>query len=239
LRERRPDYLAVAFDLPGRTFRHDLDPAYKATRKPTPDDLRWQLPVVRTVLEAMGVPALEAEGFEADDVIGTAARQAEARGHEVFLVANDKDLEQLLGDRVRMLNPKTGVVTGPGELREKRGIGPEQVVAVLALAGDPSDNVPGVPGVGPKTAARLVARYGTLEKVLASAPIIGGRMGQKLRVAEADVLRCRELVTLRTDVPLRVDFEACRVGPPDREALAGVFRRLGFRTLAASVEAGR
>ena len=152
VRERRPDLLAVAFDLPGPTFRHEAMEEYKAHRSPMPEDLISQIPIIKEVLEGFGVPIFEADGFEADDVLATLTRRGEEEGFDVVIVSRDKDLFQLLGEQTRMLDARTGDFWDPKNLKEKKGIRPDQVADYLALVGDAADNVKGVPGVGEKTA---------------------------------------------------------------------------------------
>ena len=230
LRDGKPDYVAVAFDTLAPTFRHEMFPEYKANRPPAPDELHAQVPVVREVLAAYGIPVFEAEGFEADDVIGTLARQATEQGVETWLLTSDKDAEQLLGPLVCMYDASKDKRTTVESLAEQKGVTPEQIPDVMALSGDSVDNVPGVPKVGPKTALRLIQEYGDLESVLAAAE---GMKQSKVRenlIAHADAARLSlRLVTIDVDVPVALDLEACRVGEPDAPRLRGLFERLGFR----------
>jgi DNA polymerase-1 len=229
LREEKPDYLAACFDLPGPTHRHELFEEYKAQRKPMPTDLIVQIERVREILGLMGIPQVESPGFEADDCIATLARQARAAGMEVVICSRDKDLEQLVGPGVTMLDTKTFERLDAEGIMKRRGVRPEQMQDVLALMGDASDNIPGVPGIGDKTAVKLVAQYGSLEGVLAHAAEIKGKLGERLRQHKEDALRSHELVRLEADVPLAVDLEACRTPASfDRRPLVALLRGLGF-----------
>jgi len=242
LRERRPTYLVVAFDLPGPTFRHERYPAYKANREAAPDDLPPQVDVVRRLLDVLGVPVAAAEGFEADDVIGTLAAGA-VDGDDapddlrVVIVTTDKDAEQLISDRVCVYNARKDEVRDESWLREHRGVGPGQVVDLLGLAGDSSDNVPGVPGIGPKTAAALIGQFGSLEAVLEHVDDVSGKKRQQNLRDHADSARLsRDLVTIRTDAPVDLDLESARTDRLDRAAAAGLFRELGFHTLVERLD---
>ena len=169
LNDHHPDYIAVAFDMPGPVFRHKIYAEYKATREAPPRELTAQIPMVRQVLDALCIPVYQKQGYEADDVIGTAARQALENGLEVVIVTGDKDAQQLVGPKVTLLDTMKGTETTEKTLREKLGFGPEKVVDMMALSGDATDHVPGVPKVGPKTAQKLIAEYGSLDEVLANA----------------------------------------------------------------------
>ncbi|MCX5654736.1 MAG: DNA polymerase I [Planctomycetota bacterium] len=229
LREEKPDYLAACFDLPGPTHRHELFEEYKAQRKPMPTDLIVQIERVREILGLMGIPQVESPGFEADDCIATLARQARAAGMEAVICSRDKDLEQLVGPGVTMLDTKTFERLDAEGIMKRRGVRPEQMQDVLALMGDASDNIPGVPGIGDKTAVKLVAQYGSLEGVLAHADEIKGKLGERLRQHKEDALRSHELVRLEAAVPLAVDLEACRTPTSfDRRPLVALLRGLGF-----------
>ncbi len=228
LREQAPEGFAVVFDPPGPTHRHELFPAYKANRDATPDDLVVQIPYVRRALEALGVPVLTVPGVEADDVLGTLARRLVEAGEDVILVTGDKDFCQLVGPRVRLLDTMRDRLTGPDEVAERFGVPPDRVVDVLALTGDAVDNIPGVPGVGPKTAAKLVEEYGSLEGVVARAGEVKGKRGEALREHAGQVLANRPLVTIDTAVPLEVGLKDLRPGARDRRALAALLRELEF-----------
>jgi DNA polymerase-1 len=237
VREKKPDYLAVAFDLEKPTFREQLYRDYKAHRPPAPDDLLPQFSLVREVVRAFNIPVLEIEGFEADDVIGTLTRIATARGIRVTIVGSDKDLMQLVvGDEVHLLDTMKDKEYGPAQVREKFGVGPEQIVDLLGLTGDSTDNIPGVPGIGDKTAAQLLQRYGSIENLLERGHEVPGKRGEVLR-AHAEAARIsRQLAVIRTDVPLPCELEDLRRQEPDETALAELFHRLEFRTLMRELE---
>ncbi len=238
LEEHRPDYLAVVFDA-GRSQREAIFPDYKATREKMPDELRAGLPRIRELVEAFHGPVVEMDGFEADDVIGTLAEQARAQGVEVVIVSGDKDFYQLIRPGISLLNPGRGGPTGVAEewvttetASSKFGVAPTQVVDYLALVGDSSDNVPGAPGVGPKTAAALLESFGSLDELIARADeVTGKRAREALTDHVAQVLLSRELVTIGTDVPVDVPLDALAVQEPDRERLRELFLELEFRTL--------
>jgi len=238
LQDYQPDYLAVAFDLPGPTFRHKLFAEYKETREAPPEELTLQIPMVHKVLEALQIPIYAKVGYEADDVLGTAARQAVEKGLEVVLVTGDKDAEQLVGPNVKLLDTKEDRVTTEETLREKYGFGPEKVVDMMALSGDTTDNVPGIPKVGPKTALKLIKEYGTLENVLAHAGEAKAPMLRKNLTDYADQARLsKELVTIDTQVPMEIDFEACKVTSTQPERVAPIYRELGFRRFLVEMDA--
>jgi len=230
VKEYAPDFLAVAFDVRGPTFRHEIFSDYKATRKPPPDDFVVQLPVIRRALEAYDIPIYTSEGFEADDVIGTLAKQGGDKGLEVYLLTTDKDARQLLGPHTRMLDTRTGKEFTVAVLAETDGITPEQVVEVMALSGDSTDNVHGIRGIGPKTALELIRQWGSLEDVLNNADKVSRPAVRKKLCEQAEAARLsRELVTIRTDVPVTLDLDACAVKEPDPERLRLLFEELGFR----------
>jgi DNA polymerase-1 len=233
--DHHPDYLVASFDLPGRTFRDDLAADYKAHRTPMPTDLAEQVPLVHAACEAMGVPNITAETFEADDVLGTLAVKARAAGFEVALVTGDKDFFQLVCEGVRVYNPKDegtwfdaeGVVT-------KTGVRPDQVVDILALMGDTVDNIKGVPGIGEKGARELISAHGSLEALLAAAPTLPQKRYREALVQFAEDARAsRVLATIRTDVPIEFQAESLRYRGPDVQRCFEMFSTLGFRTLVA------
>jgi DNA polymerase-1 len=237
IEDEEPGYVAVLFDPPGKTFRHEQYTEYKANRPKMDDDLAVQLPYIRRVCEALRMPVVEAPGYEADDTIATFARQAVEQGLKVVVVSADKDLLQLVTGDVLVLNPGR---EGSGSTRfdrraveEKWGVPPERIVDVLALVGDPVDNVPGVPGIGDKGARDLVREFGPVEEVLAHADEVkraAYREGLKSHRAEA--LLSKRLVTLRTDAPVELDIEALRRQEPDRAAAYSLFKELEFQALA-------
>jgi DNA polymerase-1 len=229
LREEKPDFLAACFDMPGPTHRHELFEDYKAHRKPMPDDLVVQVNRVREILGLMGIPIVQASGYEADDCIAALAQRGRAEGLEVVICSRDKDLEQLVGPGVTMLDTKNFEHLDAEGIFKRRGVRPGQMRDVLALMGDASDNIPGVPGIGDKTAVKLVVQYGTVENLLAHADEITGKVGENLRAHRQDALQSRELVQLDSSVPLEVKLEDCRAHQPaDRAGLARLLRDLGF-----------
>ncbi len=232
VREAKPEYLAVVYDAKGPTFRHHLYPAYKANRPPLDPALKTQFPLVRQVVTALELPAVEMEGFEADDLMATLARQALDQGFEVVIVSGDKDLFQLLADRVTMWDTMKEIRLGPGDIKEKLGVGPELVVDYMALTGDSGDNVPGVPGVGPKTAAQLLAAHKNLDQLLEEAGALKkGKVKDSLIANRELALLSRELVRLKADAPLAFDPEAFKVRDPDPAVLTPVLARLEFTKL--------
>ena len=234
---RAPEFLAVAFDMPGPTFRHEMFPDYKATRDHPPDELRVQIPMAREVLDAMRIPVFARQGYEGDDVLGTLARQADEQGLDVYLVTSDKDAQQLLTPRVQMFDTKKDEVLTEKALRERDGIASGQVVDVMALSGDVTDNVPGVPKVGPKTALKLIREHGTLEEVLARALDMKASKLRENLIAFADQARLsKRLVTIDTHVPIEFDLEQCRVQPHDLARMRPVYERFGFRQYLAGTD---
>jgi DNA polymerase-1 len=229
LRERQPQYLALAFDSKAPTFRHREYPEYKAHRPPMPEELVMQLPYIQKIIQGLNLPRLEMEGFEADDLISTLVREARDKGFEVEIVSGDKDLLPLVAEGVVMWDPMKNVRFDPATIQEKYGVSPAELVEVKALAGDPSDNIPGVPGIGEKTALKLIIRFHTLDRLLAHLEDIKEK-GLRTKLTEfADQARLsRRLVLLEDHVPLHVDLEALRPGPPDRETLRRLFLELEF-----------
>jgi DNA polymerase I len=229
LREEKPDYLAACFDMPGPTHRHEKFEDYKAHRKPMPDDLVGQCDRVREILALVGVPIIQASGYEADDCLATMADRGRAAGLDVVICSRDKDLEQLVGPGVTMLDTKSFERLDTEGIFKRRGVQPAQMREVLALMGDASDNIPGVPGIGEKTATRLVVQYGSVENLLAHADEIKGKMGETLRAHKEDALQSRDLVQLDATVPIDATLDDCRTGElKDRPGLVRLLRDLGF-----------
>ena len=232
IQDHGPEYMAASFDLAGPTFRDDIVADYKANRAAMPDDLAEQLNWVHQACEAMGVPILTARGYEADDVIGTVARRATTAGYEVAIVSIDKDFFQLVGDCVRVYDPREdGAWFDEQGVVDKFGVKPSQVVDVLALVGDTSDNVAGVPGIGKKGAVDLVSQFGSLDAALERLGELKPKHRDALTAHRDEALRSRELVTIRTDVPLDVAFDALRYRGASRERCYELFSKLAFRTL--------
>ena len=241
--KEHPDYIAVAFDPPGPTFRHEAYPEYKAQREATPEDIRAAVPLIKDIVRAYRIPIVEVPGFEADDVIATLARQASERGVATFMMTPDKDYGQLVTDRIHMYRPKQGGgfdVMGPQEVCEKYGIArTEQMVDLLALMGDASDNVPGCPGVGEKTAAKLIAEFGSVDALLDATAQLKGAMRRRIEEGAEKIRFSRFLVTIRTDVPVDLDLESFRSREPDLERLTQLFDELEFRSLTDRVKKNR
>jgi DNA polymerase-1 len=234
--ERKPDYLVCAFDVAGPTFRDKIYPEYKAHRAPMPDDLQLQIPLIYQMLEAMRVPILGVPGYEADDIIATVATAGGERGLDVFICSSDKDCRQLINDRVKIFNLRKRLVFDREALEKDWGIRPDQVVDLQALVGDSVDNVPGVPGVGLKTAAKLLQDYDTLENVLAHVDEIpGAKRQENLRAAAATIEKTRQLVKLAVDVPQKLDWERWRLHDWDAPRLLSLFREWGFHRFADHV----
>jgi ribonuclease HI len=233
LQEHRPDYLAVVLDPPREeTFRREIYPLYKAQRDAMPADLVPQLPYIRKILEALTIPILEAPGFEADDVIATLARRSAAAGMEVTVVTGDKDLMQIVGNGIGLLDTMKEQRSGPQEVEERFGVPPELVPDVLGLAGDSADNIPGVPGIGEKTASELVRRFGSLEEVLRWIDMVNGKQRRANLRAHADQARLsKTLATVRYDVPLELPLAALQRQPPNLPRLLPLLRELEFAAL--------
>lgn len=235
LDEEQPGYAAVAFDRSGPTFRDELFDEYKANRPPMPDDLRPQIAHTEAFLEAMQVPVFGEAGFEADDVIGTLARQAVEHGLDVLIVTGDRDLLQLVDDHVQVLVTRRGIRDmdrmDPAGVKELLGVTPDRVTDLKGLMGDSSDNIPGVPRVGPKTAVRLLEQYGTLEKVLEHAEEVRGQVGENLRTHAEQARLSKKLSIIRTDAPTVFDPEKTKLKGPDMAAVTELAARLEMRTL--------
>jgi len=233
----KPDYLAFVSDAAGPTFRDELYDQYKAHRPPMPDDLRAQIEPMLAIVGALGFPILREPGVEADDVIGTLATQAQALGIEVLISTGDKDLAQLVSSHVTLVNTMSNTVTDIDGVKEKFGVRPEQIIDFLALTGDTVDNVPGVPKCGPKTAAKWLAEYHTLDGVIANADKIGGKIGESLRAALPQLPLSRELVTIKLDVPLDVGPTDLAQREADTAQLRELYTRYGFKAALKDLDA--
>ena len=233
--KERPTYLGVAFDH-GKTFRHEAFPPYKAQRQATPEDIKMAVPYIKSILNAMHIPVLQADGFEADDVIGTLAAQAAQENVETYMLTPDKDYGQLIRPNVYMFRPRHGGgydKIGESEIQNKYGIPTaHQVIDLLALMGDSSDNYPGCPGVGEKTAAKLVNEFGSCEELLAHTDRLKGKMREKVENAVDDIKMSKFLATIRTDVPIKLDLESLKLTQPDNDKLEQIFTELEFKRLA-------
>ena len=234
LTKEKPTHIGVAFDH-GKTFRHDAFPEYKAQREETPEDIKLSVPLIKQVLEAMRIPILQVDGFEADDIIGTIATRFGADGIDTFMLTPDKDYGQLIGPNVFMYRPRHGggyEILGEKEVGEKYGIPtPAQVIDLLALMGDSADNFPGCPGVGEKTAAKLINQFGSIDNMLQHTDEIKGKLREKVENAVEDIKMSKFLATIRTDVPMKLDLDELKVEQPDEAKLRAIFEELEFKTL--------
>ncbi|MGH2466156.1 MAG: 5'-3' exonuclease, partial [Candidatus Limnocylindrales bacterium] len=231
-----PDAVICCFDLPKPTFRHEQFAEYKATRRPMPDDLRDQFPRVRELIEAFRIPMYELEGFEADDLIGTLTRQADARGLMTTIVSGDLDMLQLVSQETSLMTTRGGVqqtvVYDPARIFERYGLRPDQMIDFKALTGDTTDNVPGIPGVGDKTAAKLLQDHGSLDACYADLDAVEpARLRAKLAEYREQVLAARAIVTIRRDLPVTLDLTGASPGVYDRVEVLRLFRAYEFRTL--------
>ena len=237
LKSMNPDYIAIAFDPAGPTFRHEVYPEYKAQREATPEDIRRSVPIIKEVIRAYNIPILEVMGYEADDVIGTVAKHAAAEGLDVRMVTPDKDYAQLVEEHILMCRPGSGAkgmeILGPAEVCEKYGLtSPLQVIDYLALTGDTADNVPGCPGVGEKTATKLIQEFGSVENLLASTDLLKGAMQKKVVENAEKISFSKFLVTIKTDVPMDIDLERFVRHEPDTANLQRIFEEQEFRALS-------
>ena len=234
LTKESPTHIGVAFDH-GKTFRHDAFPEYKAQREETPEDIKLSVPLIKQILEAMHIPILQVDGFEADDIIGTVATRFGSDGIETFMLTPDKDYGQLIGPNVFMYRPRHGggyEIIGEKEVGDKYGIPtPAQVIDLLALMGDTADNFPGCPGVGEKTAAKLINQFGSIDNMLQHTNEIKGKLREKVENAVEDIKMSKFLATIRTDVPMQLDLDELKVEQPDEAKLRTIFEELEFRTL--------
>jgi DNA polymerase-1 len=234
--EHHPDYIGVVFDAPGKTFRDEIYPEYKANRPAMPDELREQILPLQEIIRAMGLPLLVIPDVEADDVIGTLATRAAARGIPTLVSTGDKDMAQLVGEHISLVNTMTDSLLDPAGVKEKFGVPPERIVDYLSLMGDSVDNIPGVDKCGPKTAAKWIADYGDLDGVIAHADKIKGKVGENLRAVLDRLPLSRELTTIKRDVALELDPTDLRPTSPDLETLRGWYERIESRRLLATLK---
>lgn len=234
LTKEQPTHIGVAFDH-GKTFRDEAFPAYKAQREATPEDIRASVPIIKDIITAMHIPVLQADGFEADDVIGTLATKAGEAGVQTYMLTPDKDYGQLVRDNVFIFRPRHGggyETMGPKEVCEKYELhSPTQVIELLALMGDSADNFPGCPGVGPKTATKLIAEFGSIDSILENSAKIKGKLREKVEGAVDDIRMSKFLATIRTDVPIDLDLDALKIQEPDTARLSEIFTELEFKSL--------
>lgn len=231
LSEYDPTNIAVVFDAKGKTFRDDLYEKYKANRKAMPDELVRQIEPIHTIIKAMGLPILMVEGVEADDVIGTLAKQAAQQKQDILISTGDKDLAQLVDQHITLVNTMTDTVLKPDSVKEKFGVPPERIVDYLAIVGDSSDNIPGVPQAGPKTAAKWLNEYGSLDNLMANADKISGKVGDNLRASLAQLPLSRLLATIKLDVKLDANFSELKRQAPDNETLIQLCKELEFKSM--------
>ena len=236
IRDYSPDYLVVVFDAKGKTFRDDIYQEYKANRPPMPDDLRTQYAYIRELVDAMGIKSISISDVEADDVIGTLAVEAAQAGLRTFIASSDKDLAQLVTDDISMLDEQKALILGPTQIKEKFGVPPDQIVDYLSLVGDTSDNIPGVPLVGKKTAANWLAKHGSLDDIIANAESFTGKTGENLRNSLDTLKLARQLVTLKLDVNVDLDLESFRTTAGDKEKLRELYTKLEFKSWLAALD---
>ena len=228
VKEEQPDRIAVVFDAKGKTFRNDIYAEYKANRPPMPEDLREQIEPLHQIIMAKGLPLISIEGVEADDVIGTMSREAAEQGYEVLISTGDKDMAQLVNPNVRLINTMSNHLMDEAGVQEKFNVRPDQIIDYLALMGDSSDNIPGVPKVGPKTAAKWIEEYGNLDGVIANANEISGKVGENLRASLDFLPMSYELATIKLDCDTGIDIEDLDQREADQEALADYYKEYGF-----------
>ena len=233
IKDEKPGYLAIAFDLKGPTFRHKKFEQYKIHRKPMPEELVDQMPIIKDVVRAYNIPVFELQGYEADDILATRTKSAVAAGYEVYIVTGDKDMLQLVGPNVKVYNVhKEGLIYDKDAVKERYGVPPEGIVDLIALMGDASDNIPGVTGIGEVTAKKLMEDFGSLDKVIAGADKIKSEaLRRKITEHKEQALMSKDLATVDSEVPIDVDLEKLRLAEPDREKLYGIYSELEFRSL--------
>ena len=241
LRSHHPDFIGIAFDPAGGTFRHEAYPEYKAQREATPEDIRLSVPIIKDIIRAFRIPILEVEGYEADDVIGTLARKGAEQGLEVRMVTPDKDYAQLVTPNIKMVRPGSGSkpaeVMGEKEVYEKYGVtSTAQIIDLLGLMGDTADNIPGCPGVGEKTAVKLIAEFGGIDGLLNRMEELKGAMRKKVEENAEQIRFSKFLVTIKTDVPIELDKEKLSLKEPDREALRKIYEELEFRSFIKKLD---
>ena len=230
VRLRKPDYLAVVFDAKGKTFRDDMYPKYKANRKPMPDELVFQHPIIEQLVTDMGIKSISIPGVEADDVIGTLAVAADRNGWNTVIASNDKDLAQLVNDSITLRDEHQELDFGPQQVFDKFGVLPNQIVDFFSLVGDSVDNIPGVRLVGKKTAAKWLSNFGSLEELLRNASDIKGKAGENLRNSLDEIKMWHTLVTLKLDVDVGFGLEDLQMSAPNKNALKKIYTRLEFNS---------
>ncbi|MDP7554599.1 MAG: 5'-3' exonuclease H3TH domain-containing protein, partial [Nitrospinota bacterium] len=238
LREEQPEYIAVIFDPKGKTFRHEMYKEYKANRAETPDDLIPQFPYIINLVEAFNIVSIQQEGFEADDVLGTVSKKAEKEGFEVTIVSGDKDMMQLITSNIKMLDTLKNKTFGVKEVKEKFGVEPGQVTEVMGLMGDSSDNIPGVPGIGPKTAIALIQDYGDIENLLENLKQIKKEaLKNKLLEYREQARLSKKLCTINTNMSLTVGIQNMKVKELNSKRVISLFKELEFASLLSKLQA--
>ena len=234
IKEDKPCYMAIAFDTKGPTFRHIEYKEYKSHRKPTPDDLVSQIPLLYDVINAYNIPLFAIQGFEADDIIGTISKKLSKENIECTIITIDKDMDQLIDKHIKIFNPRKKEIRDTEKLRKEKGIEPENVIDILALGGDSSDNIPGIPGIGYKTALKLIREWKSLENVISNVDKIKGKKKQVNLLKYTELARLsKRLATIDTEVPLDFNLEACRLTNFNNIKLNELFTNYGFKSFIA------
>ncbi|WP_456400521.1 5'-3' exonuclease [Persephonella sp.] len=236
MKELNPEYIAVVFDLPGKTFRHEKFEEYKATRKETPDELKIQIPKIKELIKLWGIKILEIPGYEADDIIATLSKKAENEGFEVIIVTPDKDMMQLIDEKIFILNPVNGELFNREKVKEKYGIYPEQFIDYLAMVGDTVDNIKGVKGVGPKTAQKLLNEYGDLKDILENLDNLKPKLKEAFEEAKDRLEENIFLVSLKDSIDIDIDLKDLKKEKADLVKLKEEFKELGFKSLLKDIE---
>ncbi len=231
LNELKPQYIAVVFDHPGKTFRHEEFKEYKATRKETPDDLKIQIPRIKQILKLWGIKVLEIPGYEADDIIATLAKKAEEESFEVIIVTPDKDMLQLVDDKIKVLNPINDTLFDIEKVKQKYGIYPQQFIDYLSIIGDNVDNIIGVHGVGPKTAQKLLEEFGNIQQIYKNIDKLKEKLKEAFLEAKDRINLNKKLIELKTDVPVDISIEDLKKLPADMVRLKELFKEFGFKSI--------
>ncbi|MCD6574443.1 DNA polymerase I, partial [Candidatus Aerophobetes bacterium] len=240
LREEKPEYIACAFDKGKKTFRHKKWEEYKATRPKTPAELSQQITLIKEVLKGFKIPVFEDEEYEADDILATIAKEGEKAGLEVKIFTGDKDIFQVISPSIRIVRFKKGIskieTFDTQKVKEEYGVYPEQIADYLSLAGDVSDNIPGVPGIGPKTAANLIQKFGSTEGILSNIDRLPVKLANKIKENVEKIKLSKKLATVITEIPLKIDLEKLKSKKPDETILLNIFKELEFKELIKSIE---
>lgn len=230
-------YVAVAFDLPGKTLRHEKFSEYKATRKETPDPLKQQIPILKKIIQLLGIKILEIPSYEADDIIATLSKKAEIEDYEAIIVTPDKDMNQLISDNIKIFNPVKEELLDKEKIKEKYGIYPQQFIDYLTMIGDAVDNIPGIKGIGPKTATALLQEFGSLENILENVDKLKGKLKESFKELDKEQLqRMKEIIKLDANIEINTKIDDLKKSKPDLEKLKQIFQELGFKSLLKDVE---